>query len=423
MKKYYTEKQIKTLIEKGKKGRYPVAKNIYLFVKAKNIAVWKTRFQLQQKRVEKKIGTYGENNPHFLSYDDAVNTSLEFQRTLSNRQNPLERTHAAIQSLNDLVTAYIDSQSCKYEKEQEIYQREIAPVLGEKLLTNITRHELERILKSIVKSGRKSIARKTLTFFRAIFGYARDHNLIIENVASHLKHKHHAGGSQEARQVVLSESEIERMFTVFGQYPDQAPLRSRIAIALYLLFGFRKCEILSSKWSDFDFFNQEWTLRPTKMGDDIVKVKVPDSVVPLFTKLKYLSKGSAFIFPTARRSKTGHLCESTLNAMLLKFFGKYQTKSVSFNNPMGNAGVKKFWIHDLRRTFATTAIDYEAAEVVIERCLNHKKRSSTRPYDVSNRSVQRTSVYEMMADIMLPLTGFTSNIIEMPKRSELQRVA
>ena len=90
---------------------------------------------------------------------------------------------------------------------------------------------------------------------------------------------------------------------------------------------------------------------------------------------------------------------------------------------MGNAGVKKFWIHDLRRTFATTAIDYEAAEVVIERCLNHKKRSSTRPYDVSNRSVQRTSVYEMMADIMLPLTGFTSNIIEMPKRSELQRVA
>lgn len=423
MTKFYTEKQIKAAVEKGKQGRYPIAPNIYLNVRDINIAAWNTRFQIRGKRIEKKIAIYGENNPHFMCYQRALNKSVEFQRALREGQNPLERSHTSIQNLNNLVSGYIDSQSCTYEKEQQIYYREIAPVLGEKLLANITRHDLERVLKLIVQSGRKSIARKTLTFFRAVFAYARNHNLIIENVASHLNHKHHAGGSPDARQVVLSETEIEKVFSVLNKYPHQAPTRSRIAIALYLLFGFRKCEILSSKWCDFDFHNQVWTLRPTKMGEDLVKVKVPDSVIPLFKKLKHLSKASVYIFPTARCSKSGYLGESTLNAMLLKFFGEYRTKSVHLNNPLGIAGVRKFWIHDLRRTFATTALDQAVPEVVLERCLNHKKRGSTRPYDVSSRFKQRTSVYEMMADIILPLTGLTSNVIEMPEEEECKKAA
>lgn len=423
MTKFYTEKQIKAAVEKGKQGRYPIAPNIYLNVRDINIAVWNTRFQIRGKRIEKKVAIYGENNPHFMCYLRALNKSVEFQRALREGQNPLERSHTSIQNLNNLVSEYIDSQSCKYEKEQQIYYREIAPVLGEKLLANITRHDLERVLKLIVQSGRKSIARKALTFFRAVFAYARDHNLVIENVASHLKHKHHAGGSQDARQVVLSESEIEKVFSILNKYPHQAPARSRIAIALYLLFGFRKCEILSSKWCDFDLRNQVWTLRPTKMGEDLVTVKVPDSVIPLFETLKHLSNGSVYIFPTARCSKSGHLGESTLNAMLLKFFGECRTKSVYFNNPLGIAGVRKFWIHDLRRTFATTALDQAVPEVVLERCLNHKKRGSTRPYDVSSRFKQRTSVYEMMADIILPLTGLTSNVIEMPEGAEHKKAA
>ncbi|MDN4502230.1 tyrosine-type recombinase/integrase [Alteromonadaceae bacterium BrNp21-10] len=423
MTKYFTEKQINTAVDKGKTGRYPVAPNIYLLVKAKNIAIWNTRFQIRGKRIEKKIATFGENNPHFMSYQSAINKSVQFQRVLTTGQNPLERTHTAIQNLSDLVDAYIDSQSCKYTKELEIFKRDISPVLGEKLLTNITRHDLEMLLKVIVNSGRKSIARKALTFFRTIFRYASDHNLIIENVASHLKHKHHAGGSEEARQVVLPLSEIEKMFAILQQFPKQAPLRSRIAITFYLIFGPRKCELLSAKWADFSFINKEWILKTTKMGDDSITIKVPDAVVPLFETLKQLSKGSVFIFPTARGSKSGHLSESTLNNMLLKFFSEYQTKSVYFNNPFGEAGIRKFCVHDLRRTFSTTAIDNEVDEVVVDRCLNHKKRNSTRPYDVSNRDLQRSSVYKMLADIVLPLTGLEARVIHLNDRAETKRAA
>ena len=422
-KKYYKEDQIESRVHKGKFGKFYVAKNFYLYVTGKDNAVWRTRFQFQGKRFEKKVAVYGKNNPHFMDYDSAVSKSKAFERILAAGQNPLERTHAAIQTLNDLLANYIESQSCKFEKEQAIYARDIKPALGDKLLVQITRTDLEKSLKLIVNSGRLSIARRALSFFRVLFNYANNNNLIIENVASHLKNKNHAGGAPKARQVVLTGSEIQKMFTVFQQFPRQVPLRSQIAIALLLIFGVRKCELLSVQWSDLDTTNRELVVRPTKMGVEQITVKLPHSVMSLFTTLKRLSNGSSFIFPTSRSSKSGHLSESTLNAMLSKLFDDYQTTVVNFNNPLGRAGVRKFWVHDLRRTFSTMLSAYGIPDVVIERCLNHKKRNSTRPYDQSNRDIERQSVYEMMADIILPLTNLTPKIEVMEQFPSLRLAA
>lgn len=422
-KKYYNEDHIESRIKRGKFGKYYVAKNIYVYVTGKDKAIWRTRFQFQGKRFEKKVAVYGKNNPHFMDYDSAIKKSKEFERILSAGQNPIERTHAAIQTLNDLVANYIKSQSCKYEKEQAIYVRDIKPVLGDKLLVQITRADLEKLLKLIVNSGHLSIARRALSFFRVLFNYANTNNLIIENVASHLKNKNHAGGAPKARQVVLTETEIKKMFTVFQQFPKQVPLRSQIAVALLLIFGFRKCELLSARWSDLDTINRELVVRPTKMGIEQLTVKLPDAVMPLFTTLKKLSKGSSFMFPTERSSTSGHLSESTLNAMLSKLFDDYQTRVVNFKNPLGKAGVRKFWVHDLRRTFSTMTIDHQVSDIVVDRCLNHKKRNSTHPYDQSNRDIERKSVYEMMADIILPLTNLPPKIEDQKQFPSLKLAA
>ncbi|WP_350671055.1 tyrosine-type recombinase/integrase, partial [Pseudoalteromonas sp. CAL494-MNA-CIBAN-0108] len=80
------------------------------------------------------------------------------------------------------------------------------------------------------------------------------------NVTSHLTIEKNAGGDPQERQIFLSESEIEKTFDVLNQYPKQAPLTNKIAMVFYLIFGFRKSELISSKWKDFDFDKQEWVV-------------------------------------------------------------------------------------------------------------------------------------------------------------------
>lgn len=409
--KVYSEKKIKQLIESGKKGKYYVAPNIYLLIQRKGKAIWKIRFQFQGKRYERKWEVYGENSPYFKDFEAAISKSVKVQKALANNKNPLKQDHSEIETLDDLIERFLSTTTRKYEKQKQTYKTDIQPVLGSKLLGEITRHDMEKLLISIVKQDRKSIARRALYFLRSVFSYASDHKLVLENVTSHLTVGKNAGGEPDERQIFLTESEIEKTFEVLNQYPKQAPLSNRIAMVLYLIFGSRKSELLSAQWKDFNFAKQEWVVRPTKLGEEIITLDVPDEVMPYFYTLKALNiLDSAFMFPTKRGAKSGHLSESTLNTMLAKFFTKYQTNTVSFDDPLGNAGVRKFWIHDLRRTFTSAANDNEIAQEVTERCLNHKKRKRLKIYDLSNRRSQRKVVYELMADIVLPLTNLKSEV-------------
>jgi len=398
-KEIHKEKAIKKLLKAGKRGIYYVASNIYLKITSPNVGVWFLRFQFQRKRYERKWAVYGENNPYFKNYEAAISKSVKVQE------------HSEIETLDDLIVRFLSTTTRKYKKQKEIYKADIQPILGNKLLGEITRYDMEKLLISLVKQDRKSIARKTLYFFHSVFRYASDHKLILENVTSHLTIEKNAGGDPQERQIFLSESEIEKTFDVLNQYPKQAPLSNKIAMVLYLIFGFRKSELISSKWKDFNFEKQEWIVRPTKLGEEVITLDVPDDVMPYFCALKALNvNDSEFMFPTKRDSQSGHLSESTLNTMLSKFFSKYSTKTVKFDNPLGSAGVRKFWIHDLRRTFTSTANDNEIAEEVTQRCLNHKKRKRLKIYDLSNRRTQRKVAYELMAGIVLPLANLDSEV-------------
>ena len=245
--KTYTEKQVTKLVEKGKRGRYYVSQNLYLLVKDKGIASWFLRRQFKNKRIEKKIGNYASNNIYLLDYLYAIEIANKHQRSFELGLNPFEQQHALVNTLDELVSCYLNSQSGRYIKEQEIYAREIQPLLGNKLLTEITRNDLETVLKAMVDADRKSIALRAMYFFRTLFNYASTHKLVIENVSAHLKPHLHAANDGELRDVVLSESEIEKVFNIFQQFPEQAPLRNQIAIALYLMFGCRKSELLKAK--------------------------------------------------------------------------------------------------------------------------------------------------------------------------------
>lgn len=184
-----------------------------------------------------------------------------------------------------------------------------------------------------------------------------------------------------------------------------------VTIALYMIFGFRKSELLTAKWEDFDEYEQELTVHPTKTGCDELTVGIPDSVMTIFRFLKENADDSPYILPSTGGAMCGHVSESTLNAMISKFFKTYQTKSVCINDPLGDKGVPKFHVHDLRRTFSTLAGDLEIHKWVIELGLNHSPKKGEKPYHHSKRPTERKRMYQALADFILPKTNLL-NLIE-----------
>jgi integrase len=355
-----------------------------------------------------------------MDYTGAVKKSIEVQRALSAEQNPIERDHVNVFTLNQLHRVYLDAINYKYIKQRDVYQRFFERTIGQKNLPDITRKDVENAIKNIVHTGYNSLAIIGLFYLKSLIHYAHLHRHIIEDVADHLDVEKHTEGSSKPRNVHLSVSEIDKVFHVFEQYPQQATLDNKIAIALYLVFGSRKSELLKSKWSDFDFKRREWTVHPTKMDDEKLVIDVPKLVMPLFWMLKARSKsGNPYIFPTKGNSNSGHLSQSTLNHMLSKFFSQYKTRSVTIDNPLGSAGVQRFTVHDLRRTFKTSASDNAASDEVTERCLSHKKRKGKKVYDLSTRQSERKKVYKMMSKIVMPLTRLESDIKKYERKVEL----
>ncbi|WP_448569593.1 tyrosine-type recombinase/integrase [Thalassotalea ganghwensis] len=406
------EEQIQDLVSNGKIGKHLIASNLYLHVKDINKAHWYFRRSWKKKRVERKFAVYGENNPYFMDYMQALAHVNELQTGFSAGKNPFKSDHALIRTFDDLVQSYWSRTKCEYTKPKQIYLKDIGPAIGDTAITDLTRIDLENVVIDIVESDRLSVAELTISLFKKAIGYACTHKLLMENIAYELNIDFFLDKAnrkkKKTRRLALTEKKIGKFFHTVQQFPEQAPLRSQIAIALYMIFGFRKNELLRAKWEDFDPEDRELTVRPTKVGEfDELTVKV----LPLLNYLKAQSKGSDYLFPAALNSKTPYLSDGALNKMINKFYGKHRR----FHNPLGKAGVPRFTIHDLRRTFTTMGSEEGFKKEVTDRALNHFKEKDERAYNLGRQFKARTKLYKKLADIILPI----SNLLEQIPEEEL----
>ena len=161
-RKVYKEETVLGFLNKGKRGGYYVAPNVYIEVKGPNSGVWHTRFQFEKKRYQKKLGVFGDNNPYLMGYDGAIQKSIEIQRALAANEHPLERNHTNVFTLNQLHDAHLESAQYSYDKQKEIYTRYFKNSIGLKPVCKITREDLEKTIKSIVNTGYSSLAIKAI---------------------------------------------------------------------------------------------------------------------------------------------------------------------------------------------------------------------------------------------------------------------
>jgi len=403
-----TENKIKMRINAGVKQSITIASNTLLDIHDKGIATFHFRGQIDGERKRHKIGTYGNNGAHFMTLDDAIKKVTDMKRLISEGVNPLWVHYGGtIMTVDDLFQSFFEASSCSYKTEKRMYELHIKPRIGSTKVGILTTKHLQRTLKEIVEQDQLSIAQRTLYLFRSVFSDAFENSIINKNVARTLDLKKHAGGGSKGHGVALAEMHLKSFLSVAQQYPLIFPEPTMIALALLLIFGFRKMELLSAQWSDLDWEQKELHIWADRSKNNLaIAVPIPDSVIPLFKQLEVLADGSNYLFPSRRRGSTPHIHDSTINSALNNLFGKNTRNKAYQENILGELGIPYFNAHDLRRTFRSLLPKYNVDEAVGEACLNHKPRGIIAVYNKYKYLDQRRIAHDKMAKVILPMAGF-----------------
>ncbi len=239
--------------------------------------------------------------------------------------------------------------------------KQVVPDWLSKPLANITK---DLIVKRHAQHGENnSRARSNLAMrlLRAIFNFAMNQYQIEDGIAAitynPVKFLSHARSWYriERRKTVIKQYQLVEWYAGVMKLSESYPIHFaemwQDYFLLILFTGMRRTEAASLCWNDVDLKARTFTLRDTKNRDSHT-LPMSDFIYEIFMRRRKTTQGE-FVFPA--KSNTGYLQEPR-KALL---------------NVIKLSGIE-FTIHDLRRTFITTAESLDISAYALKRLLNHK---------------------------------------------------
>jgi integrase len=398
--------QIKAKLKAAHPGKFRVDRGLYFRVSNEGTGFWIFRYTIHGKRHEATLGRYGRKIDE-LSLSQAKDKVATQRALLNDGNDPLAERKRLKQSkfkiVDDLAKDWLEEVSSRIKNHnipRRIYRKEIQPFIGELALDRVSGLDIRNILTRVKNSGRPSIANDSLTYLKQLFDHGVTLGLINHNPAIAFKTKH-AGGPELSRSRVLSLEELHIVFDVMRKHKQHFVRENYLAVALLVVLGVRKGEIIALPWSEIDLEKSIWKLPSERAKNEVaIDIPLPTQVVEWFNELKIRAGDSDFVFPSRRASKNrGYISDDTLNHALTNLFGKKTGKlESSTGDVLGSAGVDYFVIHDLRRTTRTLLSKNGVRSDVAEKCLNHVKIGVEGIYNRDAYFEERGIAHQKLAD-------------------------
>lgn len=258
------------------------------------------------------------------------------------------------------------------------------PHFGNMAIDTITYKDIDKILKAIVTSGRKSAAIHAHADLRHFFNW--------HVLKHHIKENPLAGTPRPAkpnrRKRTLKGLEIKAIWEAAEQDPYPLGYLSQIA----LLTAQRRSEIAQMRWDEIHFENGIWTIpgTRTKNGHDHIvplsnlAIEVLSKIRPVPLKRRHGKARvvfSPFVFPRPKNPEEPMKWFSDAKARLEK-----------------RAQVEDWCLHDMRRTATTGFGDFRIDLKARKKILNHAENTVTDIYDRFEYFEQRCEALHLWAE-------------------------
>lgn len=322
-----------------------------------------TRIANKVKRIT--LGKYGQ-----LTAEEARKQAKHLLGQIAMGDDPIaEKKANKVKSLtlhqvfNDYLKARKDLKPLTIKDYQGIL-KQVMPDWLDKPLINITREMIAKRHAQYGHTNSKARANYAMRVLRAVFNFAvheyqsdNGQPVVAINPVEYLSHTR-GWFRVDRKSTVIKNHQLSAWhegLTRLGEQDDYPQAMMWKDYFLLILFtGLRRMEAASLNWSDVDFKAKTFTVQDTK-NREIHTLPMSDFLYELFWRRKQF-RTNEFVFPSS--SQAGHIMEP--RKAMLKVA---ELSDVSFT------------VHDLRRTFATTAESLDLPAYAVKRLLNHKMTS------------------------------------------------
>ncbi len=301
-----------------------------------------------------------------VSFDKARSAAERLRSRVVLGENPAEekKVKRAIPTIaelyKDTYLPHLQKTRRNMESDLSFWKNHLLPRFGSKHLDELKQSDVVDALTTMRAAGyAPGTANKYVVQIRYMYNIARRAKIPGTEINPAEEVKQYR---VEGRERFLSAEEIERL-RVAVERSENTQLK--YIVALLLMLGCRKMELLNAKFQDFDLERRTWKIPLSKSG----KMRhVPLSLAAIAV-LEALPrwKGCPYVVPNPRTQKP--------------FTGINE----SWKTALRRAGIKECRLHDLRHTFASNLVNAGHSLFVVSRALGHA-------------NIQQTSRYSHLSD-------------------------
>ena len=250
---------------------------------------------------------------------------------------------------------HIQSYKRSWKNDVGILRHYVLPVVGSLYLDEIKRQHLVEIFSQHRQTHRPATTNRLIVLVRHIFNCALRWEVagITRNPTEGIK-LHQENNKRER---YLKEEEMPKLFEALE---SSANAQLPYIIAMLLLSGARRREVLNARWSEMDLHHRLWRIEVTKSGK-ARHVPLSDGMMALLGKLQR-HEASDHIFLNPRTGKP------------------FQQIFRSWDSARRRAGLPDLRLHDLRHSFASYVINAGHSLYEVQQLLGHTQVTTTQRY-------------------------------------------
>lgn len=237
------------------------------------------------------------------------------------------------------------------------FKNHIEPSVGQIKLTSITPRMLEKLLSELPSHLSDSTKRNVAACLKKVFRHAVDDGYLSVSPAKSIK----LVSVDNYRERTLQPHEIQSFRNAIAVEPNR---RAALCYELSLQTGARMGNVLAARFDEFQLELRQWCISGTKMknGHSAV-IPLSDGTLEVVRELRTLTDGP-WLFPGQKPDT--HMSPPTK----------------VFKRICARAGISGLRPHDLRRSFATLALEAGVPLPEIAKLLSHRSMASINRYAV-----------------------------------------
>ena len=344
-------------------------------------------------RYDYRIGQYGRDG---ISLAEAREELIAAKKLLKAGQSPAAAKRDGIKKIRGAETFAVHTDS--YMKhvilaestramKLAVIDRDILPVLGNKMMAEITTSMVRDLCDRIVERGGRATAVQAREIISSVYRHANDRGHGLFNPAADIKPSSIA--IFKPRERTLTPEEIGLFFRTLDAIGAMGTMK--MALKLVLITMVRKGEFTNATWDEIDFKKWTWTIPSDRMkGSRAHVIYLPKQAQDILVGLQMCAGGSEYLVP-GRYNFRKPLSNAALNSLI--------DRTVKIINEDGEH-IQGFTVHDMRRTASTLLHEAGYPSDWIEKALAHEQKGVRAVYNKAEYARQRAYMLQQWADMI-----------------------